>query len=119
MRFNIDWIADRVQWFEVRASKDRWREEVEILEADIGRCSRFFETYQAAWEDLSKGEVSRGTKAYCLKVSNMFLELRNQFWEPKKQRYVDFLSIEMHSHSPSSTVGCCSASSCVRAYNQV
>ncbi|KDQ06660.1 hypothetical protein BOTBODRAFT_181361 [Botryobasidium botryosum FD-172 SS1] len=41
--------ADQVLWFRARARRDRSLEEVEILEAEIARCEKYFHFYAEAW----------------------------------------------------------------------
>ena len=78
--------ADRVNWFEAHARRDRWCEEVEILEAELTRCHRFFDFYAGAWKSLAQGDAHSGRKAYCLKISFIFSKLRDGVSLPITQR---------------------------------
>ncbi|TDL14299.1 hypothetical protein BD410DRAFT_734297, partial [Rickenella mellea] len=63
---------DRVQWFRAMADKDRWQEEVEILEAEFGRCVRSFRRMAAVWGDLARPQTKKGYAAYAWRQASMF-----------------------------------------------
>lgn len=72
-------IADRVLWFCARARWDRWREEVEILEAEKIRSHKYFRFYAEAWRRLVGAnpdtQLDRGRNAYCHKMQRVYEHL--------------------------------------------
>lgn len=46
-------LDDRVQWFRQLAARDRWREEVDILEEEIRRLIRGFTKMADVWNTLA------------------------------------------------------------------
>lgn len=49
-----DYTVLRVQWFRARAERDRWREEVEILEAERRRIEKSHRRLAENWNILAK-----------------------------------------------------------------
>lgn len=49
-----------MQWYRQWAARDRWREEVDILEEEIKRLVRGFSAMAKAWRQLSKDAVLDG-----------------------------------------------------------
>lgn len=45
--------ALRVEWLKARAQRDRWREEVELLTAEITRTVSFFDRQADRWTQLT------------------------------------------------------------------
>ncbi|KDQ05737.1 hypothetical protein BOTBODRAFT_298992 [Botryobasidium botryosum FD-172 SS1] len=71
--------ADRVLWFRARARRDRWKEEVETLEAEINRMSVFFQYFAKLWDDAvvpyPATTLELGRNAYCYKMREMYNRL--------------------------------------------
>lgn len=77
---------DRVQWFRYQAQRDRWAEEVEILESELRRAKLFFKFYAETWKKLPVGDMKsryeHGVSAYCHKVAAMFSKLADGVPDP-------------------------------------
>ncbi|KDQ07224.1 hypothetical protein BOTBODRAFT_180892 [Botryobasidium botryosum FD-172 SS1] len=71
--------ADRVLWFRACARRDRWKEEVETLEAEINRMSVFFQYFAKLWDDAvvpyPATTLELGRNAYCYKMREMYNRL--------------------------------------------
>jgi hypothetical protein len=71
--------VDRVRWFRARANRDRWREEVEILEEEFRSTYRSFTRMSEVWEQLAtRCETSlegRGRRAYAYRQVLMYDEM--------------------------------------------
>ncbi|CAA7262271.1 unnamed protein product [Cyclocybe aegerita] len=69
-----DWVneGDQVQFFWAEAEVQRWREELEIKQADFLRCIRAFATMSSVWLKLSSTSSSAGAAAYARKKSAMY-----------------------------------------------
>ncbi|KDQ18592.1 hypothetical protein BOTBODRAFT_171407, partial [Botryobasidium botryosum FD-172 SS1] len=78
--------ADRVLWFRARARRDRWLEEVEILEAEIARSEKYFQFYAEAWRRQVGAnpdtQLGRGRNAYCHKMERVYKYLVEQLRMP-------------------------------------
>ena len=69
---------DRVKWFRDRADRDRFHEEVQILEAEFDRTIISYQCMAEVWCQLV-GEASRpGSAAYAHKKAEMYHGLANQ-----------------------------------------
>lgn len=70
---------DRVKWFRERANRDRYREEVEILEADFERT--IFSHFRMAevWTAMAENCIKEpGAAAYARKKAVMYQNLSNE-----------------------------------------
>lgn len=66
---------DRVQWFRQRAAKERWQEELELLEEELRRLIRAFTNLEGAWRDVHSLEEAAGRKAFAAFKANEFKDL--------------------------------------------
>ncbi|KJA19668.1 hypothetical protein HYPSUDRAFT_204406 [Hypholoma sublateritium FD-334 SS-4] len=71
---------DRVQWFRAEAEMLRWREELEIRQADYLRCIRYFDTMSHIWMDAQanctpSSSIDLGKRAYARKKSQMYKDM--------------------------------------------
>ena len=55
---------DRVKWFRDRADRDRFREEVEILEAEFQRTVISFGRMSEVWSQMATDATGPGSVAY-------------------------------------------------------
>jgi hypothetical protein len=69
-------VVDRVKWFHERASRDRWQEEVEILDAEF-ECTIISHLRMAdVWHKLAVDCGNRcGAAAYAWKKYVMYTDL--------------------------------------------
>ncbi|KAF8520555.1 hypothetical protein JB92DRAFT_2786172 [Gautieria morchelliformis] len=69
---DVDWV----QWFRARAHRDRWREEVEILEEEFRRTYRSFTRMCEVWKVLAAGcdhsHAGVGRRAYAHEQADMY-----------------------------------------------
>jgi hypothetical protein len=63
--------------------KERWREEIEILEAEQQRCCNFFGFFASVWKKMADKEVIAGKKAYFRRHSAMFDKHKANFEQTK------------------------------------
>ncbi|PPQ76066.1 hypothetical protein CVT26_004585 [Gymnopilus dilepis] len=59
MEFKEDERLDeslRIEWCKSRARRDRWKEEVELLQEEMRRVKEFFQTRAQQWEDLARSD---------------------------------------------------------------
>lgn len=66
---------DRVQWFRQRAAKERWQEELELLEEELRRLIRGFTKLGDAWRSIHSLEEAAGRKAFAACKANEFMNL--------------------------------------------
>ena len=72
----IQFVVDRVKWFRERASRDRQREEAEILEAEFQRTVISHSRMADVWCKLATNCGPRlGAAAYAWKKHAMYTEL--------------------------------------------
>ncbi|KAL1739935.1 hypothetical protein HDZ31DRAFT_48503, partial [Schizophyllum fasciatum] len=75
----------RCLWAKALARKERWQEEVIIIQEDMRRCLRSLETESIIWRaraavDIGKGrEYASGMRAYANRHANQWMELRDHF----------------------------------------
>ncbi|KAL1661534.1 hypothetical protein GGF50DRAFT_60884, partial [Schizophyllum commune] len=75
----------RCLWAKALARKERWEEEVVILQEDMRRCLRSLESESQTWRerasvDIGKGEAyASGTRAYALRHAEQWTRLRDHF----------------------------------------
>jgi len=68
--------VDRVKWFRDRAERDRWKEEIEILEEEFVRTEKSHTTMMETWSALAEHRRGQpGWPAYANKQSEMYREL--------------------------------------------
>ncbi|PVF91605.1 hypothetical protein CPB86DRAFT_303151 [Serendipita vermifera] len=65
----------RVQFLDVKVNHDRWKEEVELLEAEIARSISYFKHFATEWSNLANRSASRGCVAYCYRMAAMYGQL--------------------------------------------
>jgi hypothetical protein len=68
----------RVQFLDMKVNRDRWQEEVELLEAEIGRTINYFKHLSEEWRNLAKRSVSCGCMAYGHCMANTYDRLARQ-----------------------------------------
>lgn len=68
----------RVKWFREKDECERWREEVEIIEAEAPRTATYHDKYSIAWAKIASAESDEGKKAYAWKRFNFHVCLRDQ-----------------------------------------
>ncbi|KAF8442797.1 hypothetical protein L210DRAFT_3396998 [Boletus edulis BED1] len=81
-----DWMSEctlvyRVHWLRAKATKDRWREEVEILKAEFQWTVNFFNKRAEDWTHLavdSQTKGQHGAASYAARQSSMYGQLRDQ-----------------------------------------
>ncbi|KAF8431530.1 hypothetical protein L210DRAFT_3507864 [Boletus edulis BED1] len=78
-----DWMSEfyRVHWLRAKATKDRWREEVEILKAEFQWTINFFNKRAEDWTHLavdSQTKGQHGAASYAARQSAMYGQLRDQ-----------------------------------------
>ena len=64
-------LDSRVKWFRARADRDRWQEDVEILEEELKRIQRGFTAYSDLWTQVASQE-SEGKAAYAYRKAAMY-----------------------------------------------
>lgn len=71
----------RVNWLRAKAAKDRWTEELELVEAEFQWTVNFFQTKAGSWEALrnsSEEEGRAGGVCYAARQTAMYARLRDQ-----------------------------------------
>ncbi|KIJ30410.1 hypothetical protein M422DRAFT_268065 [Sphaerobolus stellatus SS14] len=69
--------TQRVHWFLARAQKDRWIEEVEIIQEEMRRLIRYFNFYQEMWAHMATTHENRPHIAsYCTATSVTYQQLK-------------------------------------------
>jgi hypothetical protein len=78
--YSITLSVNRAKWFRDRASRDRAREEKEILEEEIRRQIKTFSTYASIWTRLADATLSDSTAkaSYAFKQAAMYSRLFNE-----------------------------------------
>ena len=71
-------VVDRVKWFRDHADQDRFREEVEILEAEFEWTIKSFMRMSDVWSQLASGETSPGSAAYAQRKAVMYRSLAEE-----------------------------------------
>ncbi|KAL5512685.1 hypothetical protein ACEPAG_2951 [Sanghuangporus baumii] len=72
---------NRVRWFRARAVRDRWREEVELLEEESQRLIKGLKQMAVAWKNLAKAERTEitgshsGRSAYMERKSRLYSDM--------------------------------------------
>ncbi|TRM56325.1 hypothetical protein BD626DRAFT_357487, partial [Schizophyllum amplum] len=75
----------RCLWAKALARKDRWDEEVLILQEDMRRCLRSLESEASVWRERANIDIGRGdayacgTRAYALRHAQQWVDLRDRF----------------------------------------
>jgi predicted house-cleaning NTP pyrophosphatase (Maf/HAM1 superfamily) len=78
--------VDRVKWFRERANRDRYREEVEILEADFERTIFSHSRMAEVWTGMAEHFLNElGAAAYARKKAVMYRNLSDE----ASQKYTD------------------------------
>lgn len=83
---------DRVKWFRDRADRDRFREEVEILEAEFQRTVISFGRMSEVWSQMATDATGPGSAAYAHRKAAMYKGLE----EECKQAYTNTRRIASH-----------------------
>ena len=68
-------LEDRVLWFRTRAARDRWQEEVTLLETESRRLLQGFSRMATTWTELSSSSEpirSRGFAVYAARRAHVF-----------------------------------------------
>jgi hypothetical protein len=65
-------LVDRVKWFRERADRDRFREEVQILEAEFERAIISFRRMSDVWTQLTSKVATPGSAAYAHRKAIMY-----------------------------------------------
>lgn len=74
---SLVFIVDRVKWFHDRAERDRFQEEVEILEAEFERTTISHGRMAEVWTELAGCCSKPGAAAYAYKKVSMYNKLQN------------------------------------------
>ena len=69
---------DHVKWFWDRADCDRFREEVEILEAEFERTITSFSRMSDVWSQLTNSVTGPGSAAYAHRKAVMYHGLEEE-----------------------------------------
>lgn len=81
-------VEQKVRWFRARANRDRFREEVDILHAELERTKATFARMKTVWEGLSarikaggegaaahsQSRVQLGKEAYAAKQASIYAQ---------------------------------------------
>jgi len=81
IKLNFDaYPVDRVKWFRERADRNRFREEVDILEAEFERTTLSHMRMTKVWTQLADRYTPThpGSAAYAHKKAHMYLELAKE-----------------------------------------
>lgn len=70
-------VGDRVKWFRDRSSRDRAREERQILEEEFKRTIRSYDNLCTTWTRQGESQSDAGRRAYAYKQATMFSKLRS------------------------------------------
>ena len=62
----------RISWLRAKSRKDRWEEEVTILQSEIGWATNFFKFKADEWNRLSLASSSEGKRCYALAQKEMW-----------------------------------------------
>ncbi|PVF91436.1 hypothetical protein CPB86DRAFT_719431, partial [Serendipita vermifera] len=67
------WLEEvvRVQFLESKVNRDRWNEEVELLETELKRTRTYFATISQEWAKRAKS-VTGGCAAYCYRMAGTY-----------------------------------------------
>lgn len=66
----------RVNWLRAKARRDRWTEELELVQKEMVWTVRGFNKKAEEWKDLKKGlENERGLLQYAAKQEGIWLEM--------------------------------------------
>lgn len=79
---------DRVKWFWDRAERDRFQEEVEILESEFERIIKLHDCMASASTEMVSNASSKGAAAYAHKKVSMYQQLQTEC----KEAYNEALS---------------------------
>ncbi len=60
-----------MEWFRARQDTRQWKEEVEILEAELERTRRFFSWMSSIWTQLTAGPSKPGYAEYAHEKADM------------------------------------------------
>ena len=71
------YLVDRVKWFRDRADRNRFREEVDILEAEFERTTLSHRRMAEVWTQLADTPTHPGSAAYAHKKVAMYSQLQN------------------------------------------
>lgn len=69
-------IENRVQWIRQRAARDRYKEEVELLEEELRRLIRGFAKLRDVWATLSAQELAKASpsrSAFAARKQKLYL----------------------------------------------
>lgn len=69
---------DRVKYFRDRSSRNRAREERQILEEEFKRTIRYYGLHQSAWISQAKKQRNHGSQAYAFKQAALLGLLADQ-----------------------------------------
>ena len=62
----------RINWLRAKARKDRWEEEVTLLQSEIGWAANFFKFKADEWGKLSSASTNEGKSSYALAQKEMW-----------------------------------------------
>lgn len=93
---NIETVQ-KTQWFLCRAQKERWSEEVEIVEEEMCRVLRFFKFFDQLWLKVAKQyKDNHSTQSYAIQMAMMyrglFKDAKAQF-DPEVVKSIECFSI--------------------------
>ncbi|KLO12124.1 hypothetical protein SCHPADRAFT_941460 [Schizopora paradoxa] len=64
--------GNKVEWFRARIDAKQWREEVEILDEELGRTAAYFTKMSELWSTLAEQSTLCGSSEYAYQKANMF-----------------------------------------------
>jgi hypothetical protein len=82
-------LEQRVKWFRAREDSKRWKEEMELLDAEWERTIRSCERMAEAWRAVADHSASRfgsGAKAYALRQAVMYEGMKVRLQVSEKVR---------------------------------
>lgn len=78
-------LVCRVNWLRSRARRDRWAEELLILETEMGNVVRFFQTMACEWDRRAKAGIQLGQVTYAYRQRKVWLDMASNATERFRQ----------------------------------
>lgn len=86
---------DRVQWFRMRAARDRWQEEVELVEEELRRLIRSFISMGRVWAAVHSTEKSDASASFAARKNKEYVTMALSAMERLVKLGVSWSSQEM------------------------
>lgn len=88
-------VDDRVQWFRMRAARNRWQEEIELVDEELRRLIRSFISMGRAWSMVHRAEKSVANASYAARKNKEYVTLASSAIESLKRLGVSWSSQEV------------------------